>query len=140
MALATQKPDSLPRALLVRGVEARAGPVNFQLDSDFDDVQELLTARKVATVFEDPTVQASDTKVYSGVAHQGGGTYGTDHEIIVYGTGFNRVVKPILDFDPPLAAAAVDVHVSRTRRLQTLPPPPPPALLLLLLLLLAYCV
>lgn len=62
----------------------------------------MLHGRKVATVFEDPTVQASDTEVYRGITQ----------ELCIYGTGFNNVVQPTLVFAPPLDNEAVNVHVS----------------------------
>lgn len=85
-------------------MEARPGPVKCDSGASF------LDARKVATVFEDPSIRASDAKIYSTFTRK----------LNIYGTGFNRVVKPILAFDPPLDTAAVDIHVSSNRRLQTL--------------------
>lgn len=96
----------------MRAVEAGPGTVHF-------DYGTFLSARKVATVFEDPSIQASDTKIYRGFTH----------ELYIFGTGFNRVVQPILGFDPPLDTDSVNVHVSSIGRLQTL--------LLMLLLLFA---
>lgn len=57
--------------------------------------------RKVATIFEDPSIQASDTEIYRGFTR----------ELNIYGTGFNNVVQPILAFAPPLDDAAVNVQV-----------------------------
>lgn len=66
--------------------------------------------RKVATVFEDPSIRASDAKIDSRFTH----------ELVICGTGFNRVAEPILGFDPPLDPAAVNVHVSGARGVRKL--------------------
>lgn len=60
----------------------------------------------VATVFEDPRIHASDVEIHGAHAH----------ELEITGTGFNKMVRPILDFDPPLDSAAIDIDVSRRRR------------------------
>ena len=81
-------------ALLVSLVEASPGVIEFRSG--------VLPGRKVATVFEDPSIQASDTKIYPSFTR----------ELHIYGTGFNNVAKPLLIFDPPLDDTAVNVHVS----------------------------
>lgn len=86
-----QDPSSLPRALLVDRVKVSGN--SFWRPGG-----------KVATVFEDPSIQASDTKLQRRFTHV----------LNIRGTGFNKVVEPILEFDPPLDAAAVNVHVSST--------------------------
>lgn len=75
--------------------------MDFRFHGDF------LRAKKVATVFEDPTIQASGTKIFRG----------STREFSVHGAGFNNVVKPILQFDPPLDFAAVSIHVSSNHTL-----------------------
>ena len=78
-------------------VKASPGWVMFDRTS-------VLPGRKVATVFEDPSIQAGDTVLYRGFTR----------ELCISGTGFNSVVRPILVFAPPLDDAAVTVHVSKT--------------------------
>ncbi|CAN0294216.1 unnamed protein product [Pylaiella littoralis] len=98
-----KNPSSLPVALLVGKIEASPGDVRF-----FDNV---LSGQKVATVFENPSIQASNIKIRPG----------STHELTIYGTGFNKVVPPVLDFDPPLASP-VNFHVvNRTMIRLTLP-------------------
>lgn len=82
---------------MVEGVKCRPGLVDFRQDRG-----SFLPFRKVATVFEDPAIQASSAKLVRG----------STREFSVYGEGFNEVVKPILEFDPPLDAEAVTTHVS----------------------------
>ena len=57
----------------------------------------------IATVFEDPRVDISDTKVYRTRTQQ----------LVIRGSGFNKMVRPILDFDPPLDSAKLHVNVRR---------------------------
>lgn len=90
----------LPLGLMVEGVKCRPGLVEFRQDRG-----SFLPFRKVATVFEDPAIQASSAKLVRG----------STREFSVYGEGFNKVVKPILEFDPPLHAEAVTTHVSGNR-------------------------
>ncbi|CAM9604552.1 unnamed protein product [Ectocarpus fasciculatus] len=90
---ASEDPSSLPIALLVSRVKANPGEVNFASRS-------LLGGRKVATVFEDPSVQARNTEIYRSFTR----------ELNIYGTGFNNVVQPILVFAPPVDDVAVNVH------------------------------
>ncbi|CAM9183914.1 unnamed protein product [Ectocarpus sp. 8 AP-2014] len=80
-------------ALLVSSVKASSGKVNLEQNS-------WLHGRKVATVFEDPSIQARDTEIYRSFTR----------ELYVYGTGFNNVVQPILVFAPPLDDTAVNVQ------------------------------
>ena len=58
--------------------------------------------RKVATVFEDPSVEASDIEIYR--THT--------HELLIKGTGFTKAARPILDFEPALDSLEVFVDVS----------------------------
>lgn len=55
----------------------------------------------MATVFEDPSVEASDVEIYR--THT--------HELQIRGTGFNKVARPVLDFSPPLDSGSVYVEV-----------------------------
>lgn len=88
---------------MVAGVSARPGDVFF-------GVRCLLPGRKVATVFEDPGIQAADTEINRGFTR----------ELYIHGTGFTNVVQPILMFAPPLDDAAVNIHVSRARSSRSL--------------------
>ena len=74
--------------------------MEFRRDGSF------LRYPKIATVFEDPTIQASGTKIFRE----------STREFLVSGAGFNKVVKPILEFEPPLDFAAVSIHVSSNLR------------------------
>ena len=58
--------------------------------------------RKVATVFEDPSVVASDVEIFR--THT--------HELQIVGTGFNKLARPTIDFDPPLNSDNIYVDVS----------------------------
>ena len=58
--------------------------------------------RKVATVFEDPSIEASDIEIYR--THT--------HELMIRGTGFNKAARPTLDFEPALDSFDVYVNVS----------------------------
>lgn len=60
----------------------------------------------VATVFEDPTIDASDTKLLNSEARQ----------LTISGTGFNADVWPILDFDPPLDSKNIHIDVRGWQR------------------------
>ncbi len=57
--------------------------------------------RKVATVFEDPSVEASDVEIFR--THT--------HELQIVGTGFNKKVNPVIDFEPKLNSDSVYVDV-----------------------------
>lgn len=56
----------------------------------------------VATVFEDPSINPSDVEI-SRTGSQ---------ELVVWGTGFNNITQPVLDFDPPLDSSNLNVKVS----------------------------
>lgn len=56
----------------------------------------------VATVFEDPSINASDVEI----ARTG------SRELAIWGTGFSNMTTPVIDFDPPLDSSNVDVKVS----------------------------
>lgn len=58
---------------------------------------------KVATVFEDPSVEASDVEIYR--THT--------HELQIMGTGFNKMTRPVLDFEPALDSTSVYVEVRK---------------------------
>ena len=58
--------------------------------------------RNVATVFEDPSVEASDIEIYRTQTHQ----------LLVRGTGFTKAARPVLDFEPALGSLEVFVDVS----------------------------
>lgn len=90
-----QNPKSLPGALVLLAADAGAGWVPLGPTA-------AKAGRKVATVFADPSVVASDIEIYR--THT--------HELMVTGTGFNKLSRPIIDFDPPLNSADVYVDVS----------------------------
>ena len=56
----------------------------------------------VATVFENPSIDASDVEI---------NRTGSE-ELVVRGTGFNDMVPLAVEFDPPLAMANLHVNVS----------------------------
>lgn len=56
----------------------------------------------VATVFEDPSIDTSDVEI----------TRTASQELTIWGTGFNHVASPVMDFDPTLDWANVNVTVS----------------------------
>ena len=58
--------------------------------------------RKVATVFEDPSIEPNSIQIYR--THT--------RELIIKGTGFNKLSPPVIDFEPPLDFAGVYVQVS----------------------------
>ncbi|CAM9721966.1 unnamed protein product [Ascophyllum nodosum] len=57
--------------------------------------------RKVATVFEDPSIEPNNIEIYR--THT--------HELMIKGTGFNKLSPPVLDFEPPLNSAGVYLQV-----------------------------
>lgn len=61
--------------------------------------------RKVATVFEDPSVKESDVEIFRT----------STHELQITGTGFNKVSRPTLEFEPALDDANYYVDVSGMR-------------------------
>lgn len=90
-----QNVDALPGALVLLAADAGAGWVPLGPTA-------AKAGRKVATVFEDPSIESSDIQIYR--THT--------HELQITGTGFNKVARPILDFDPPLDTTGVYVDVS----------------------------
>lgn len=56
----------------------------------------------IATVLEDPGINPSDVEI-----HRTGPL-----ELVIRGTGFNDMVKPVMDFDPPLDSSNLDIEVS----------------------------
>ena len=60
------------------------------------------TGRKVATVFEDPSVEPSDVEIFR--THT--------HELQIVGTGFNKLARPMIDFEPSLDSSGIFVDVS----------------------------
>ena len=58
--------------------------------------------RKVATVFEDPSIEPNSIEIYR--THT--------HELMIKGTGFNKRSPPVIDFEPLLDFAGVYVQVS----------------------------
>lgn len=90
-----QNPKSLPGALVLLAAEAGDGWVPLGPTA-------AKAGRKVATVFEDPSVEASDIEIYR--THT--------HELMIKGTGFNKAARPMLDFAPALDSFEVFVDVS----------------------------
>lgn len=56
----------------------------------------------VATVLEDPSLNASDVEI-NRTGSQG---------LVIWGTGFNNMTAPVMDFDPPLDSSNLNVKVS----------------------------
>lgn len=98
MIFPSQNPNSLPGVLVLLAAEAGDGWVPLGPTA-------AKAGRKVATVFEDPSVEASDIEIYR--THT--------HELIVRGTGFNKAARPELFFEPPLNSFDVYVDVSGGR-------------------------
>lgn len=90
-----QNVDALPGALVLLAADAGDGWVPLGPTA-------AKAGRKVATVFEDPSIEASDIQIYR--THT--------HELQITGTGFNKMARPILDFEPSLDAEGVYVDVS----------------------------
>ena len=90
-----QNPNSLPGALVLLAAEAGDGWVPLGPTA-------AKAGRKVATVFEDPSIEASDIEIYR--THT--------HELMIRGTGFNKAARPTLDFEPALDSFDVYVNVS----------------------------
>lgn len=55
----------------------------------------------IATIFEDPTVDASDVEIHR-----------DSRELVIRGTGFNDVARQVFSFDPPLDSSSFNVKVS----------------------------
>lgn len=55
-----------------------------------------------ATVLEDPSLNASDVEI-----NRTG-----SQELVIWGTGFNNMTAPVMDFDPPLDSLNLNVKVS----------------------------
>lgn len=89
-----RNPKSLPGALVLLAAEAGDGWVPLGPTA-------AKAGRKVATVFEDPSVEASDIEIYR--THT--------HELMIKGTGFNKAARPMLDFAPALDSFEVFVDV-----------------------------
>ena len=90
-----QNPDALPGALILLAADAGDGWVPLGPTA-------AKAGRKVATVFEDPSVVASDVEIFR--THT--------HELQIVGTGFNKLARPTIDFDPPLNSDNIYVDVS----------------------------
>ncbi|CAM9641736.1 unnamed protein product, partial [Laminaria digitata] len=80
-----RNPNSLPGVLVLLAAEAGDGWVPLGPTA-------AKAGRKVATVFEDPSVEASDIEIYRTRTHQ----------LMIKGTGFNKATRPTLDFEPAL--------------------------------------
>lgn len=72
----------------------------------FGDGTYLIIGGPVAIVFEDPSVDASDVKI-SRTGSQ---------ELAISGTGFNSIAPHVIDFDPPLDTANLNIEVSSHER------------------------
>eukprot|EP00752_Nemacystus_decipiens_P008845 g7893.t1 len=86
--------DALPGALILLAADAGDGWVPLGPTA-------AKAGRKVATVFEDPSVVASDVEIFR--THT--------HELQIVGTGFNKLARPMIDFEPPLDSSSVVVDV-----------------------------
>lgn len=91
----SQNPAALPGALILLAAEAGDGWVPLGPTA-------AKAGRKVATVFEDPSVEPSDVEIFR--THT--------PELQILGTGFNKLARPVIDFDPPLDSSAIYVDVS----------------------------
>lgn len=89
-----KNPKALPGALVLLAANAGAGWVPLGPTT-------VKAGRKVATVFEDPSVVESKGEIYR--THT--------HELYVQGTGFNRVFKPQMAFEPAFDFSPVFVEV-----------------------------
>ncbi|CBN78994.1 peptidase S1 and S6, chymotrypsin/Hap [Ectocarpus siliculosus] len=89
-----KNPSALPGALVLLAADSGDGWVPL-------GPTQAKAGSKVATVFEDPSVEASDVEIYR--THT--------HELQIRGTGFNKVVRPVLDFEPALDSTSVYVEV-----------------------------
>eukprot|EP00752_Nemacystus_decipiens_P018630 g16704.t1 len=89
-----KNPDTLPGALVLLAADAGDGWVP-------QGPTVAKAGRVVATVFEDPGVAASDVEIFRTFTH----------ELEIVGTGFNKVARPVIDFEPPLDSSSVIVDV-----------------------------
>ncbi|CAN0190438.1 unnamed protein product, partial [Ectocarpus fasciculatus] len=89
-----KNPGALPGALVLLAADSGDGWVPL-------GPTQAKAGWKVATVFEDPSVEASDVEIYR--THT--------HELQIRGTGFNKQARPILDFEPALDSNGVYVEV-----------------------------
>ncbi|CAN0432983.1 unnamed protein product, partial [Laminaria digitata] len=78
-----RNPNALPGVLVLLAAKAGDGWVPL-------GPTPAKTGRKVATVFEDPSVESSDIEIYR--THT--------HALMIKGTGFNKAAPPRLDFEP----------------------------------------
>lgn len=86
--------DSLPGPLVLLAANAGDGWVPL-------GPTQAKAGRKVATVFEDPSVEPNDIEIFR--THS--------HELQIKGTGFNKLQRPTIDFEPPLDSTQVFVQV-----------------------------
>ena len=89
-----QNPNALPGPLVLLAADAGDGWVPLGPTA-------AKAGRKVATVFEDPSIVASDIEIYR--THT--------HELQIVGTGFNKLTRPVLDFEPALDSSGIYVDV-----------------------------
>eukprot|EP00903_Cladosiphon_okamuranus_P014061 g13069.t1 len=89
-----RNPDALPGALILLAAEAGDGWVPLGPTA-------AKAGRKVATVFEDPSVEPSDVEIFR--THT--------HELQIVGTGFNKLARPMIDFEPALDSSGIYVDV-----------------------------
>lgn len=94
-AVYQQNPKSLPGALVLLAAANDDGWVPLGPTA-------AKAGRRVARVFEDPSIEPSDVKIYR--THT--------NKLSIYGTGFNKVERPVVDFDPPLNSIDIFVNVS----------------------------
>ena len=71
-----------------------------------DEEMYMMVGGPVAVVFEDPSVDASDVKISRTGSQQ----------LAISGTGFNSIAPHVIDFDPPLDTANLNIEVSSHER------------------------
>ncbi|CAM9661212.1 unnamed protein product [Ectocarpus sp. 4 AP-2014] len=62
----------------------------------------------ISTVFEDPTINASDIEI----SHTG------SQDLVIWRTGYDNMVAPVMNFVPPLDLANVHVNVANRTTIQ----------------------
>eukprot|EP00752_Nemacystus_decipiens_P008235 g7364.t1 len=87
-------PEALPGPLIMLAADAGDGYVPLGPTA-------AKTGRTVATVFEDPSVVASDAEIFRT----------RTRELEILGTGFNKLARPTIHFEPALESMRVAVEV-----------------------------
>lgn len=88
----------MPAPLLIKGEFDVAG---FKSHTVYMRGHSRFMKGPVATVFEDPSIDASDIEI-----NRTG-----SQELVIWGAGFNDMVPPAIQFDPPLDSANLHIDV-----------------------------